>query len=270
MAACKPKAGYFVWAIGKVKMKRHSVGSVIVAAGLVLAVGCYTPEGRPDRTASGALAGGAIGAGSGAIIGSMGHHAGEGALIGGAIGALTGGIIGNAMDQQQRETLARQSPETVQRIEQGQPLGVADIKALAKAGVSDEVIISQIRNSHTAYHLSTAEIIDLKDAGVSEKVIDFMINTASYSSAPPPPPPPADYQEIVVAQPPPPPIVEEVCYPAPGPGYVWIGGYWGWYGGRWMWVRGRWAYPPHRRAVWVGGYWERRGGSGVWIAGHWR
>ena len=78
---------------------------------------------------------------------------------------------------------------TWQRVEQGQPLGLADVKELARAGVSDEVIISQIRNSHSVYQLSTAEIIDLKDAGVSEKVIDFMINTASgYGSAPPPPP----------------------------------------------------------------------------------
>lgn len=165
-----------------------TVGLVCVS---IFFAGCYTPEGRPDRTASGALAGGAIGAGSGAIIGSMGHHAGEGALIGGAIGALTGGIIGNSMDQQQRETLARQSPQTMQRVEQGQPLGLADIKALAKAEVSDEVILSQIRNSRVVYHLSTAEIIDLKDSGVSQKVIDFMINTPSLY--PPPPPRPRYY-----------------------------------------------------------------------------
>jgi len=250
-------------------MKTNIVGIVMLGATLVLS-GCYTPEGRPDNTATGALAGGAIGAGTGAIIGSASHNAGAGALIGGAIGALTGGIIGNSMDQQQRERIREQAPETWQRVEQGQPLGIADIKALAKAGVSDEVIISQIRNSHTVYHLSTAEILDLKDGGVSERVIDFMINTAGYSSAAPPPPPPADYQEVVVPEPPPPPIVEEVYYSAPGPGYVWVNGYWGWYGGRWAWVRGRWAWPPHRRAVWVGGYWERRGGSGVWISGHWR
>jgi hypothetical protein len=270
MAACNLQAQCVVLAIGKVGMKRHSVVSAVVAAGLVLAMGCYTPEGRPDRTASGALAGGAIGAGSGAIIGGMGHHAGEGALIGGAIGALTGGIIGNSMDQAQRERVREQAPGTWHRVEQGQPLGVADIKALARAGVSDEVIISQIRNSHVAYHLSTAEIIDLKDAGVREKVIDFMINTASYASAPPPPPAAPQYVEAVgVPGPPPPPVVEEI-YLAPGPGYVWIAGSWGWYGGRWVWVSGRYAWPPHRRAVWVGGYWERRGGSGVWIAGHWR
>src|SRR5262249_44674472 len=62
---------------------------------------------------------------------------------------------------------------------QDQPMSVADVKALAKAEVSDEVILSQIRNTHSAFHLSTAEILDLKDAGVSQKVIDFMINSPS-------------------------------------------------------------------------------------------
>ncbi|MGD0017580.1 MAG: YMGG-like glycine zipper-containing protein, partial [Verrucomicrobiia bacterium] len=144
-----------------------SIGTVVVA--LVLA-GCETPEGRPDRTASGALAGGAIGAGSGAIIG--GRHAGEGALIGGAIGAVTGGLIGHEMDSVARERVQQQSPQTLQRFDQGQPLGLADIKALSKAGVSDEVVISQIRNSRSVYSLSTVEIIDLKDSGVSQRVID--------------------------------------------------------------------------------------------------
>jgi hypothetical protein len=72
-------------------------------------------------------------------------------------------------------------------------MGLADIKMLAKSGVSDEVILSQIRNSRTVYHLSAAEILDLKDAGVSEKVIDFMINTASQYRAVRPPPPPPSY-----------------------------------------------------------------------------
>jgi len=170
-------------------MKIH----VAVACGAVLtmlAAGCETPEGTPDRTATGALAGGAIGAGTGAIIGNYaGHNTAAGAAIGGAVGALTGGLIGNAMDQQQRESLARQNPQTLQRFDQGQPLGLADIKALAMAGVSDEIIISQIRNSHTVYRLSTAEIIDLKDSGVSPRVIDFMINTPSMYPPPPPPPP---------------------------------------------------------------------------------
>jgi hypothetical protein len=253
-------------------MKRIAIGLAVLTTGLLL-FGCETPEGQPDRTAGGALAGGAIGAGSGAIIGSASGHAGEGALIGGAIGAVTGGLIGHSMDQAQRETLQQQSPQTLQRVEQGQPLGLADIKALAKAGVSDEVIISQIRNSGTVYHLSTAEIIDLKNSGVSEQVIDFMINTpnANYSSAPPPAPvPPAQYQGAVIVPgpPPPPPVVEVV--PAARPGYVWITGSWVWYQGHWAWARGRWAYPPHPHAYWVPGRYERRGGTVVWFSGHWR
>lgn len=74
-----------------------------------------------------------------------------------------------------------------------QPLSLADVKMLAKSGVSDEVILSQIRNSHTVYHLSAAEILDLKDAGLSEKVIDFMINTPTLYRSPRPPPPPPSY-----------------------------------------------------------------------------
>jgi outer membrane lipoprotein SlyB len=165
--------------------------SFTLAAGVILAAGCYTPSGRQDNTAGGALAGGAIGAGTGAIIGSQSGHAGEGALIGGAIGALSGAIIGGSIDQAQRERLANDYPQTYRRVEQGQPLTLADVKALAKSGVSDEVIISQIRNSRTVYRLSATEIIELHDAGVSNRVIDFMINTPSLY--PPPPPPPRRY-----------------------------------------------------------------------------
>jgi hypothetical protein len=56
-------------------------------------------------------------------------------------------------------------------------LGVADVKALAKAGLSDKLILNQIRNSHVVYHLTAVEIIDLRESGVSEKVIEYMINT---------------------------------------------------------------------------------------------
>ena len=78
-----------------------------------------------------------------------------------------------------------QDSQPVQHSSQGQPGSVSDIKALAKAGVSDTVILSQIRNSRTVYRLSTAEIIDLKTNNVSEAVIDLMINTSSRSDLKP-------------------------------------------------------------------------------------
>ena len=232
----------------------------------VLLTGCYTPDGQPDRTANGALFGGALGAGAGALIGNAsGHHTAEGAAIGGAVGLLTGALVGNAMDQQHREALRAQAPQTLVRVEQGQALATADVKALARSGVSDEIILSQIRNSRSVYRLSTAEIIELKDAGVSSRIIDFMINTASSVSDVP-----APSAGTAVMQAPPQIVYQEVIYPAPGPDYVWVNGCWTWYGGRWCWSRGRWAYPPHRGAHWSGGYWAPRGGSHVWISGSWR
>jgi len=252
--------------IGFAGMKLHSLTFILVASAVVL-TGCETPYGEPDRTGTGALAGGAIGAISGAVMGGP-RHGGEGALIGAAAGAIAGGLIGHSMDQEEQARLRQQAPQTYTRVEQGQPLSVADVKALAKTGISDDVISSQIRNSRTVYRLSAPDIIDLRDSGVSDKVIDFMINTPSLlggisgvASAP-------QASPVVVAQPPPPPPVETMVV-APGPGYVWIGGEWVWNGG-WYWVSGRWGPRPYPRAVWVGGYWGRGPRGYYRQQGHWR
>jgi uncharacterized protein YcfJ len=47
---------------------------------------------------TGALGGGALGAGAGAIIGHQKGKKAEGAAIGGAVGAVTGAIIGDQSD----------------------------------------------------------------------------------------------------------------------------------------------------------------------------
>jgi len=249
-------------------MKNQMIYLAMAATSLVL-VGCETPEGTPNRTGTGALLGGAIGATAGGLIGSTSRHdsganAAAGALIGGAIGALTGGAIGHSMDQEAAARLRAQAPQTYQRVDQGQPLAVADIKALSKAGVSDEVIISQIRNSRTVYRLSAAEIIELNEAGVSQKVIDYMINTPGMSGASAPP----SQSAVVVAEAPPAPPAETVIV-APGPGYVWIDGEWEWHG-RWIWIGGHWVWPPHPHAVWVHGSWYH--GPRGWhrAPGRWR
>src|SRR4029077_304746 len=150
------------------------------------------------------------------------------------------------------------------RVEQGQPLSVADVKGLAQARVSDDVIISQIRNSRSVYHLTAADIIDLQNAGLSQQVLNFMINTPTlYGQASAAAPAPA-----VVAEAPPAPPAETVVV-APGPEYVWMPGEWVW-NGRWVWTGGCWILPPYPHAVWVGGYWGR--GPYGWhrYPGHWR
>ena len=192
-------------------MKPHLLTLALAASALVWA-GCEYPNGDPNYTGSGALIGGGAGAVTGAAIGGP-RHGGEGALIGAAVGALTGGLIGSSMDQQQRERLRQQAPQTYTRVDQGQPLSVADVKALAQAGVSDDVIISQIRNSHTVYHLGAADIIDLRNAGVSNPVIDCMINTPTTAGAA------SSAGTVYVDGPPPPPPAETIVV-APGPDYI--------------------------------------------------
>lgn len=246
-------------------MKTAKLLTGILAVGLVT-TGCQTPEGQPDNTATGALTGGTIGAITGAIIGHQSGRGGEGAAIGGAIGALTGGLIGHSIDQEQRTRLRTQAPETMVRIERGQPLGLADIKAMAQAGVSDDVIISQIRATGSTYRLSAADIIELHNAGVSNKVIDYMINTANTA---PRSEAPIRQTQIVYAPEPPPPAIVETITVAPGPRYVWVGGEWIW-DGRWVWVSGRWVLPPHPRAVWVRGYWVHTPRGWRYHPGHWR
>ncbi len=70
---------------------------------------------------------------------------------------------------------------------------------------------------------------------------------------------------------PPRPVVERAIR-APGPRYVWTGGYYRWSGRAYVWAPGRWVYPPRPAAVWVAPHWRyvpaRRGY--VFVAGFWR
>jgi osmotically inducible lipoprotein OsmB len=71
------------------------LGAAIVAA---VVSGCYAPGLTPRET--GTLAGGALGAGGGALIGSTMGAPGTGAILGGVGGALGGYLIGNHIQQQ--------------------------------------------------------------------------------------------------------------------------------------------------------------------------
>jgi hypothetical protein len=80
------------------KIMRGMLGITLLGGLVVGGAGCST------NTGTGALVGGALGAGTGAIIGHNSHgRTAEGALIGGAVGAVAGGLIGNAQDQAQQE-----------------------------------------------------------------------------------------------------------------------------------------------------------------------
>ena len=224
---------------------------LVMTAFAGLLAGCVRPDGRTDYTGSGALIGGASGAAIGASADRRNPAAG--ALIGGVAGLFAGGLVGHSMDEE-ADARRYDYPVTPPSPPAPLPLGVGDIKSMARSGVSDDIIISQIITTHSIYHLDSNTIIDLSSAGVSQRVITFMINTPTTTEVAQTPPPPQS--EIYVA--------------APGPDYVWVGGEWQWNGGRWVWFGGRWIYPPHGHVVWVEGRWARGPHGWYHERGYWR
>jgi hypothetical protein len=110
--------------------------------------------------------------------------------------------------------------------------------------------------------------------GCVEKV--YVPQPAPAAAVPPPSgpqvaPPSIEPPEGTLAPEVPPPEPQpEVVVGAPGPDYVWMGGYWNWNGVAWGWLPGRWALPPRHGAIWVGGRWDHRYGRTVWVRGRWR
>lgn len=65
----------------------------------------------------------------------------------------------------------------------------------------------------------------------------------------------------------PPAAVVDTVPAQPGPGYVWVGGYWQWDGTHYVWLPGRWV---RHDGAWCAGHWRHVPGSGwYWVPGHW-
>src|SRR6476619_4346324 len=66
----------------------------------------------------------------------------------------------------------------------------------------------------------------------------------------------------------PPPIAIYAQPLCPGPGYIWVPGYWAYdYG--YYWVPGEWVLPPRIGFLWTPGYWGYSGGSYIFNNGYW-
>src|SRR5436190_19147067 len=148
------------------------------------------------------------------------------------------------------------------------PSSADEVVRLAQSGVSDQVVLAFIGQSHSYYNLSGADITALKNVGVSSQVLTAMLDhdgalrAQAQSSSPVAATEVA--QQPTVTQPgavsataianqtptttvvtqsePPPPEVEFVPI-SPGPDYLWSPGWWSWNGGAWIWIGGRWHYP---------------------------
>lgn len=149
-------------------------GMVILALGL-LSGGCAT------HTQTGVATGGLLGAGTGALVGHQTGSTRAGALIGGAIGAVTGGLIGEGLDENDRRNQARLA--AMSRPPAVRPMSTQDVLYLTHSGVEEDTIISSIRSSYTVFELTSTDIVNLHDQGVSDRVIQAMLDTRQVVSS---------------------------------------------------------------------------------------
>ncbi len=139
---------------------------LVLGGMLLLACGCESL----NHTEKGVLAGGALGAVGGTLIGAAAGDPGLGAAIGAGAGAVTGGLIGNAEDRAERRADARARDWAARNP----PLSLADVVNLTHQHVGDELIIRQIETTRSFYSLTSQDIIFLRQQGVSERVIGYM------------------------------------------------------------------------------------------------
>lgn len=88
------------------------------------------------------------------------------------------------------------------------PAGVSDAIKLTRAGIAEEIILTQIRNQGTAYNLTADQVIYLSNQGVSQNVIKALFSGGKPGGVPAP------------ANPAPVPLPSTPAPAVPGPGPV--------------------------------------------------
>jgi len=76
----------------------------------------------------------------------------------------------------------------------------------------------------------------------------------------------ADFSVGINIGPPPGPRVLRVRPASPGPGYVWVDGYWYPEGRRYRWHQGYWTRAPYAGAIWIAPRYE----NGRYFNGYWQ
>jgi surface antigen len=177
-------------------MKRNRLLRLGILASLVVtglgSSGCTTPGGTPNNTGTDALAGGALGAGAGALLGAAAHAPVAGALIGGALGAGTGAAIGSNQDRTQAVQANANAYAQAQAVQAQQRITPPQVVDMVSKGVDEANIINQVRQYGCA-PLSTDDLVYLQQCRVSPRVIAEMQAAAQRPPAVVYGPPPGYY-----------------------------------------------------------------------------
>ncbi|HEX9665026.1 MAG TPA: hypothetical protein VGA95_00510, partial [Thermodesulfobacteriota bacterium] len=57
------------------------------------------------------------------------------------------------------------------------PVTVKEVVEMTEAGLPPEIIINKIQQSHTVYRIQASQLVQLKEMGVSDEVINYMQQT---------------------------------------------------------------------------------------------
>lgn len=154
------------------------ITKIMMGLALLSAVGCqatsYAERGATLGALTGALSGAAIGEHNGDAVG--------GAILGTAVGALAGTVVGDTIDYE-----AARSAEIIEQRMGRQLAGAVsmqDVISMSEAGLSENVISTHIRANGVASPLSPVDLITLRNAGVSDAVVQTMQQTPPPSSQP--------------------------------------------------------------------------------------
>lgn len=158
------------------KPRPRSIFQWLATASLLLA-GCQM-NSYANR---GAALGGLTGAGVGAAVGHATGHTGSGALIGSAVGLVTGNAIGSGMDNIRAENRALIEQQAAAR---GRMASLQDAAEMTRAGLADDLIVTHFQTRGLATPPTPADLISLKQQGVSDYVLRALQNMPTTATAP--------------------------------------------------------------------------------------
>ena len=169
----------------------------LVALALFGTAGCETM----NNTEKGVLAGGAIGAGAGTLIGAVTKNPKTGAVVGGLLGAGVGGLMGNDADKKERRQEFVQQVNATRAYDSAQPGRIGEVIDLVAAGTPEQQVVNHLKNKGMTFDLSAADIKQLNENRVPARVVETMQSSRAAALYSRPQPVRVVREEVIVREP---------------------------------------------------------------------
>jgi hypothetical protein len=65
----------------------------------------------------------------------------------------------------------------VDKLERGSRLNFADLEELGRRGVPDNLILTHLRSRDDTYRLTASQVVSLREAGLGERVINYLLDS---------------------------------------------------------------------------------------------